>query len=68
MPRIDTAPTPVTAIRPEDGVLLASLDLSQGTWLLTVLQPLTQRFSKFAVEPGHRACGNAVPQPAFFAR
>lgn len=52
MSKIDTAPALETAIRAEDGVLLASLELSQSKWLLTVLQPLTRRFSKFSIKAG----------------
>lgn len=55
MSKLDTAAAPTTAIRPEDGVLLASLELSQSTWLVTVLQPLTRKFSKTTVKAGEIA-------------
>jgi transposase len=52
MPNTDAAPA---AIRAEDGVLLASLELSQSSWLVTVLQPSSGKFSKFSVTPGDTA-------------
>lgn len=55
MPNIDTAAAAATAIRAEDGVLLASLELSQSSWLLTVLQPSSGKFSKFSIQPGATA-------------
>lgn len=52
MPKTDTAAASATAIQPEDGALLASLELSQSSWLLTVLQPITRKFSRFSIKPG----------------
>jgi len=52
MPKIDTAAAPETAIREQDDAFLASLELSQSSWLVTVLQPITRKFSKFTVKAG----------------
>lgn len=52
MPKTDTAAASATAIQPQDDALLASLELSQSSWLLTVLQPLTRKFSRFSIKAG----------------
>jgi transposase len=52
MPNTDAAPNRPTAIAGNDAALLVSLELSQSSWLITVLQPDRQGFATFTQPAG----------------
>jgi transposase len=52
MPNTDAAPNRPTAIAGNDAALLVSLEPSQSSWLITVLQPDRQGFAKFTQPAG----------------
>jgi transposase len=52
MPNTDAAPNRPTAIAGNDAALLVSLELSQSSWLITVLRPDRQGFATFTQPAG----------------
>jgi transposase len=52
MSNTDRTPTQGAAIQPENGAFLVSLELSQSRWLVTLLQPDSQKFSRHMLKAG----------------